>query len=145
MLKPFGFCALKQNQKNTNKNNNKVNSVEKVKTKGGRPKIDNPRTIVSEVYLTPEEAEQLKAAGRKFGYSYLSQFLRLAALALIEQKDIGLDAKSAFVSAYLSSIASDINSLSDICSRPDMPEAAFLLSDSARRKIIKLNEAIQKK
>lgn len=118
--------------------------MEKVKTKGGRPKKDNPRTVVSEVYLTPEEAEQLRAAGRKFGYSYLSQFLRLAAFALIEQKGIGLDAKLAFVFAYLSSIASDINSLNDICSRSDMPESAFVLSDSARRKIIKLNEIIQK-
>ena len=118
--------------------------MEKVKVKGGRPKKENLRTVVSEVYLTPEEAEQLRAAGRKFGYAYLSQFLRLAAFALIEQKNIGLDAKSAAVSAYLSSIASDINSLNDICSHPSMPEAAFVLSDSARTKINNLNDTIQK-
>lgn len=118
--------------------------MEKIKTKGGRPKKNNPRTIISEVYLTPEEAAQLRAAGKKFGYAYLSQFLRLAAFALIEQKDIGLDAKSATISSYLSSLASDINSLNDLCSHPSMLSAAFVLSDSARKKILKLNDIIQK-
>lgn len=118
--------------------------MEKVKSKGGRPKKENPRTIVSEVYLTPKEAAELKGAAKKFGYAYLSQFLRLAALALIKQKDIGLNAKSAVISAYLSGLASDIYALNDLCSHPSMPPAAFVLSDSARRKIIKLNESIQK-
>lgn len=118
--------------------------MEKVKIKGGRPKKDNPRTIISEVYLTPEEAAELRGAAKKFGYAYLSQFLRLAALALIKQKGIGLDAKSTAISAYLSALASDINSLNDMCSHPSIPSAAFVLSDSARRKIIKLNETIQK-
>jgi hypothetical protein len=118
--------------------------MEKVKSKGGRPKTDNPRNVISEVYLTDEEAKHLKAAGKKFGYAYLSKFLRAAAFALIKQRDIGLDVKSAFVLAYLGSIASDINALHDICSKPSMPETAFLLSDSARKKILKLNEAILK-
>ncbi|MBZ9784164.1 hypothetical protein K9857_21745 [Pseudomonas sp. REP124] len=119
--------------------------MEKVISKGGRPKTDNPRTIISEVYLTREEAAELRGAAKKFGYAYLSQFLRLAALALIKQKDIGLDAKSAVISAYLSALASDINALNNLCSNPGMPSAAFVLSDSARRKILKLNETVQKK
>ncbi|MFI8581018.1 hypothetical protein [Ectopseudomonas khazarica] len=116
--------------------------MEKIINKGGRPKSDNPRTIVSEVYLTPQEAEELKAAGKKYGYSYLSQFLRSAAFALIYQQGAMADAKYSIVSAHLGSLASDINSLNDICSMPGMPEAAFLISDSARRKIAKLHEVI---
>lgn len=118
--------------------------MEKIVYKGGRPKSTNPRTIVSEVYLTPEEAEELKAAGKKYGYSYLSQFLRNAAFALIYQKSIGADAASAIVSSYLGSLASDIDDLKELCSRPGMPESAFVISDSARNKIKKLKEIIQK-
>lgn len=116
--------------------------MKKIISKGGRPKSDNPRTVVSEVYLTPQEAEELRAAGNKYGYSYLSQFLRNAAFALIYQQGAMADAMSSIVSAHLGSLASDINSLSDICSRPGMPEAAFLISDSAKRKISKLHEVI---
>lgn len=116
--------------------------MEKVKIKGGRPKKLNPRTIVSEVYLNQKEAEELKLMSKKFGFAYLSQFLRVAAFALAEQRNIGVDAKSASVSAYLGSIASDINALYDLCSYPGMPEAAYTLSYSAKRKILQLNKLI---
>lgn len=116
--------------------------MEKIKSKGGRPKSDNPRTVVSEIYLTTQEAEELKAAGKKYGYSYLSQFLRNAAFHLIDQQVALADAKSSIVSAHLGSLASDISSLNDICSRPGMPESAFLISDSVKSKIIKLHQII---
>lgn len=118
--------------------------MEKVRNKSGRPKKDNPRTVVSEVYLTPEEAEELKAAGHKFGFPYLSRFLRVAAFALIKQKSIGMESRSALIAAQLGSLASDIYRLKDICSRPGMPESAFLISDEAKKKIIALNASIQK-
>lgn len=115
----------------------------KIKNKGGRPKIENPRTVVSEVYLTPDEAQHLKDFGKSQGFPFLSQFLRVAAFALIQHKGIGLDAKSAAVSASLGSIASDINALHHIASKPGMPEAAFLISSSALQKIRQLNTLIQ--
>ncbi|MCY1548919.1 hypothetical protein D9M68_850600 [compost metagenome] len=118
--------------------------MEKIKNKGGRPRKDNPRTVVSEVYLTPDEAEELRAAGKEFGFSYLSQFLRVAAFALIKQKSIGLDSKSASVAAHLGAIASDINSLHELASRPGMPESAFLISGSVQEKLRKLHTLIQK-
>lgn len=118
--------------------------MEKIKSKGGRPKKENPRTVVSEVYLTPEEADELRAAGKAYGFSYLSQFLRVAALALIHQKSIGLDSKSAVVAAHLGTIASDLNSLHHISSHPDMPEAAFLISGALQEKIRQLNSIIKK-
>lgn len=113
-----------------------------MKSKGGRPKKPNPRTIVSEVYLSQQEAEELKLISKKFGFAYLSQFLRDAAFVLAEQKSISLDAKSASVSAYLGSIASDINALYYLCSYPGMPEAAYTLSYSAKIKILQLNVLI---
>jgi hypothetical protein len=118
--------------------------MKKIKNKGGRPRKDNPRTIVSEVYLTPDEAEELRAAGRTFGFAYLSQFLRIAAFALIKQNSIGLDSKSSLIAAHLGAIASDISSLHDLASRPGMPEAAFLISGSVQEKIKKLNCIIHK-
>lgn len=117
--------------------------MEKVIHKNGRPKSQNPRTVVSEVYLTPDEAEELKAAGKKLGFSYLSQFLRNATFALIYKKNIGASAESAIVFSQLGSIASDIDSLNEICSRPGIPESAFIISDSVKKKIKKLSETIQ--
>jgi hypothetical protein len=116
--------------------------MEKVKIKGGRPKKLYPRTIVSEVYLSHQEAEELKLMSKKFGFAYLSQFLRVAAFALAGQKSLGIDEKSAAVSAHLGSIAGDINSLYDLCSRPGMPEAAYTLSYSAKIKILQLYKLI---
>lgn len=118
--------------------------MEKIKSKGGRPRKDNPRTVVLEVYLTPGEAEELRSAGKAYGFAYLSQFLRVAAFALIKQKSIGLDSRSSVVAAHLGSILSDINSLHDISSRPGMPEAAFLISGSVQDKIRNLHNFIQK-
>lgn len=118
--------------------------MEKIKSKGGRPKKDNPRTVVSEVYLTPEEAEELRAAGKAYGFSYLSQFLRVAAFALIHQKSIGLDSKSAVVAAHLGAIASDLSSLHHLSSRPGLPEALFIISGSVQEKVRQLNSIIQK-
>ncbi|MHC8400307.1 hypothetical protein ACYZTX_12715 [Pseudomonas sp. MDT1-17] len=118
--------------------------MEKIKNKGGRPKKYNPRTIVAEIYLTPEEAKELRTAGKAFGFAYLSQFIRVAAFALIEQKSIGLGFKSAAVAAHLGAIASDISSLHELSSRPGMPEAAFLISGTVQEKIRKLNSLIQK-
>lgn len=117
--------------------------MKKIKTKGGRPRIDNPRTVISEVYLTPDEAEELRCAGKTFGYAYLSQFLRTAAFALIRQKSIGLDAKSACVAAHLGAIASDVNALHHLASDPSMPEAAFIISGSLKKKLVDLNKLIQ--
>ncbi|WP_147406501.1 hypothetical protein [Pseudomonas reidholzensis] len=118
--------------------------MENNKSKGGRPKKENPRTVVSEVYLTPAEAEELRAAGKKFGFAYLSQFLRTAAFALIKQKSIGLDSRSSLLASHLGAIMSDINLLHDISSRPGMPETAFLISGSVQDKIRRLNNLIQK-
>lgn len=118
--------------------------MEKIKSKGGRPKKDNPRTVVSEVYLTSDEADELRAAGKAYGFTYLSQFLRVAAFALIKQKSIGLDSKSSVLASHLGAIMSDINSLHDISSRPGMPEAAFLISGAVQEKIRNLNNLIQK-
>ncbi|WP_204914157.1 hypothetical protein [Zestomonas insulae] len=118
--------------------------MEKLVNKNGRPRSPNPRTIVSEVYLTPEEADELKAAGKQFGYPYLSQFLRNVAFAHIHQRSVGADAASAIVLTYLGSLASDIDVLNELCSRPGMPDAAFVISDSVKRRIRELSETIQK-
>ncbi|MGL4318218.1 MAG: hypothetical protein ACRCTL_16580 [Pseudomonas sp.] len=117
--------------------------MEKLINKNGRPRSPNPRTIVSEVYLTPEEAEELKAAGKQFGYSYLSQFLRNVAFAHIHERSVGADAASAMVLAHLGSLASDIDALNELCSRPGMPDAAFVISDAVKRRIRNLSKIIK--
>lgn len=119
--------------------------MEKIKNKGGRPKKENPRTIISEVYLTPDEAEELRVVGKLLAIPYLSQFLRAAAFSFIKQQSLGLDAKSASIAAQLGSLSSDISSLHHIASQPGMPEAAFILSGAAQDKIRNLNKYIHSK